>query len=182
MKPSHSYWILHDKISNALTQKGHLLAYPTSTVTSGFLSNQLLVSISACLKKKIHRGPFSVWNINKQRKKFKFAFHEIFLRRVSHLRPRRLVCVALLSFVLISLKSSLIRSIPRLVALPSPPLQTLAHLPRPGGARSRGPLIQINRRRARSLTSSCPCDAVNSHRDGKKYIYKRASTGLWFGV
>lgn len=122
-------------------------------------------------KKKIHRGPFFVWNINNQKKKkFKFVYHQIFLRRVSHPRPRRLVCVALLSFVLISLKSSLIRSIPRLVALPSPPLQTLAHLPRPGGARSRGPLIQINRRRARSLTPSCPCDALCefSCRDGYK--------------
>lgn len=77
-------------------------------------------------------------------------------------------CVALLSFVLISLKSSLIRSIPLLVALPSPPLQTLAHLPRPGGARSRGPLIQINRQRARSLTPPCPCDCEIFCGDGKR--------------
>lgn len=71
--------------------------------------------------------------------------------------------MALLSFVLISLKSSLIRSIPRLVALPSPPLQTLAHLPRPGGARSRGPGSEINRRRARSLTPlRSPCVFINT--------------------
>lgn len=83
------------------------------------------------------------------------------------------MCVALRSFVLISLKSSLIRSIPRLVALPSPPLQTLAHLPRPGGARSRGPLIQINRRRARSLTPPCPCDALckSSHWRMEKNVW-----------
>lgn len=65
--------------------------------------------------------------------------------------------------MLISLKSSLIRSIPRLVALPSPPLQTLAHLPRPGGARSRDPRSEINRQRARSLTPlRSPCMFTNT--------------------
>lgn len=155
-----------EKKSKHLLKKERFFAYPPGTVTSGFLPNPLLVSISACLKKKIHRCLFRLKYKYRGGKKFKFAFNEIILRRVSHSRPRRLVCVALLSFVLISLKSSLIRSIPRLVALPSPPLQTLAHLPRPGGARSRGPLIQINRRRARSLTLPCPCDARSSHRNG----------------
>ncbi len=76
VKPPHSYWILLDKILNALTQKGHLLAYPISSVTSGFLSNQLLVSgvsISACLKKNPPWSLF-VWNINKQKKKVQVCF------------------------------------------------------------------------------------------------------------
>lgn len=55
-----------------------MFAYPTGTVNSGFLSNQLLVSISACLKKKSTVVLFSVRNINTEKKKFKFAFHEIF--------------------------------------------------------------------------------------------------------
>lgn len=64
---------------DALIQKGQLFAYPTGTVNSGFLSNQLLVSISACLKKKKSTVVlFSVRNINTEKKKFKFAFHEIF--------------------------------------------------------------------------------------------------------
>lgn len=55
-----------------------MFAYPAGTVNSGFLSNQLLVSISACLKKKIHRCPFFRSKYKYREKKFKFAFHEIF--------------------------------------------------------------------------------------------------------
>lgn len=60
MEALHLCQNLFEIFLNALSEKGHLLAYPTSSVTSGSLSNQLLVSrvsISACLK-KIHDGPF----------------------------------------------------------------------------------------------------------------------------
>lgn len=170
-----------------------LLAYPTGTVTSGsFLSNltpryrySSLAWKKRKEKKKKSTVVFSVWNINteweegekKKKKSSSFAFHEIFFffRRgldIRDLADRVCVCSSSSSssrrsFVLISLKSSLIRSIPRLVALPSPPppLQTLAHLPRPGGARSRGPLVQINRRRACAVTDPLAVVPVRRRRE-----------------